>query len=277
MRFTIHRYESAASTNDLAIRMAEQGAPEGTVIIAREQTAGRGRRGRSWLSPSGGLYLSAILRPDLPFEQLWQMAFVASVAAAEAVGDVSGLPARIKWPNDVLINGRKVCGILVEAQPACLRRASRQLKQIPDAGYRMPEPQSAICNPKSVIVGVGINVNVPEFPPEIAQEATSIAIELGHPIALEDVEKSLLALLDARYAQYLAEGFAPAFDAWKALDCTIGRRVAVDTPDGIVEGTAVEIGGNGDLIVESEGIRSRVTAGQAILQDSRDDEAGRRI
>jgi BirA family biotin operon repressor/biotin-[acetyl-CoA-carboxylase] ligase len=216
--------------------MAEEGAPEGTVVVAREQTAGKGRHGRIRSSPPGsGLYLSVVLRPDLPFDQLWQTAFIASVAAAEAILEVSGLPARIKWPNDVLINGRKVCGILIEArkQPAA-------------------------------IVGIGINVNNTEFPPDIAQKATSIAIELGHPIALEAVEKSLLSRLEER----LADSFPSVFDAWKALNCTVGRHVVVNTADSVIEGTAVEVDQTGDLIVEHEGIKTRITAGEVILPDA---------
>ena len=117
MNFTIHRFEKLASTNDTAANMAEDGAPEGTVVAAGEQTAGRGRHGRRWSSPEGeGLYLSVILRPEIPFDRLWQTAFLASLAAAEAVRQVSGLTPEIKWPNDVLLNGRKVCGILTETR-----------------------------------------------------------------------------------------------------------------------------------------------------------------
>ena len=234
MEFNIHRYESIASTNDLAIRMAEEGAPEGTVVIAREQTAGKGRHGRNWSSPPGsGLYLSVVLRPNLSFDKFWQTAFVASVAASEAIAEVSGLPARIKWPNDILINERKVCGILVEAR-----------------------------KPPAAIVGIGINVNTPAFPPEIVQKATSIAIELGHPIALENIEKSLLTHLGER----LDDNFPSVFDAWKALDCTVGRHVVVNTADSAIEGTAVEVNQTGDLIIEHEGIRTRITAGEVILR-----------
>ena len=248
MEFTIHRYESIASTNDLAIRMAGEGAPEGTVVVASEQTAGKGRLGRSWSSPPGaGLYLSVILRPNRPFDQLWQMAFVASVAAAEAIAEVSRLPARIKWPNDVLINGRKVCGILVET-----------------AWRHKNGEGEASAEPPAVIIGIGININTSAFPPEIVEKATSIAIELGHPIALEDVEKSLLAHL----AESLNDSFPSVFDAWKALDCTVGRHVVVNTADSAIEGTAVEVDQTGDLIVEREGVRTRITAGEVILADT---------
>ena len=243
-QWVIHRSKSVTSTNDVAIQMAEEGAPEGTAVIASEQTAGRGRHGRGWSSPAGtGLYLSVILRPDLPFDQLWRMAFLTSVSVAEAIAQVSGLPARVKWPNDVLLGERKVCGILAEAKQ-------------PGASSQQPV----------IILGIGINVNNQEFPPEIAQTATSIALELGCPTKVEHVETAVLAALDARYRQYLVEGFAPILEAWKGLDCTVGKHVVVNAAERVIEGTAVEIGMDGDLVVRHEdGTRIRVTAGEVIL------------
>jgi len=159
-------------------------APEGTVVIAGEQTAGKGRRGRKWSSPPGeGLYLSIVLRPQLPFHKLWQMAFVISLAACEAIRQVSGLDARIKWPNDILIEGRKVCGILIETR-----------------GY--------------VVAGIGINVNNQSFPSDL--RATSIAIELGRTLPVSEMESALLDGIDARYSQFLSQGFPPILEAWKA-------------------------------------------------------------
>ncbi len=245
MDFTIHRFDRLQSTNDTAIRMAEDGAPEGTVVVAGEQTSGRGRHGRHWISPEGeGLYLSIILRPNLPFDRLWQMAFVESVAVAEAVRQVSGLAPQIKWPNDVLINGRKVCGILVETRGRG------------DGGTGRP-----------VVIGIGINVNNGEFPPEIADKATSIMLETGSPISPRQVEEALLSCLDGLYTEYLRDGFDPILTRWKSLDCTSGRRVCVVTEDGIVEGTAWEVDSNGDLVVlRDDGSTARVTAGEVMLR-----------
>jgi len=247
MEFIIHRFESVTSTNDVAARLADEGAPEGTVVVAREQTAGKGRHGRSWSSPAGeGLYLSLVLRPEVPFERVCELAFVTSVAAADAVKLVSGLPARIKWPNDVLLGDRKVCGILIEA-----RR------------------QSAVCGLQSVVVGIGMNVNNQEFPPEISQTATSIALERGGSASLEEAEEKLLSCLGAWYGKYLREGFAPILREWRILDCTAGREVAVNTADGVVEGRAVEVDERGDLIVEREdGARTCIAAGEVNLYDA---------
>lgn len=243
MIFSIHRYELLSSTNDFAARMAEDGAPEGTVVIADQQVAGRGRHGRHWSSPEGeGLYLSVILRPDLPFDQLWQIGFVAAAAAAQAIREVSGLTPQIKWPNDVLLNGRKVCGILVEART-----------------------EGAL---RPVIVGIGINVNSDRLPPEIADKATSIMRETGNPASVREVETALLEQLDALYSRYMADGFDPIFQIWQAFDCTPGRRVSVITSDAVIDGTAVEVDSNGDLIVRrDDGTTARVTAGEVILRN----------
>jgi BirA family biotin operon repressor/biotin-[acetyl-CoA-carboxylase] ligase len=194
MDISIHRFDSLSSTNDAALQMAD--AHEGTVIIAGEQTAGKGRRGRKWSSPPAeGLYLSIVLRPSLPYDKLWQMAFVVSLAACEAIREVSGLDARIKLPNDILVGGRKVCGILIESKP------------LPHSHTPTP-PYSA------VVIGIGINVNNQGFPPDL--NATSLAVELGRRISMADMENALLSSLDARYSQFLADGFPPILEAWKS-------------------------------------------------------------
>lgn len=244
MNFTTHRFDRLNSTNDTAIRMAEDGAPEGTVVVAGEQTSGRGRHGRQWSSPEGeGLYLTVILRPDIPYDRLWQMAFVASVAVVEAIRQITGLAPGIKWPNDVLLNGRKVCGILVETSRQGDKAAGRP-----------------------VVIGMGINVNNSEFPPEIADKATSIMRETGSPVSPRRAEEELLSCLDALYAEYLTDGFTPVLAKWKALDCTSGRRVSVILDGGVIEGTAVDVDQSGNLIVRrDDGSSVRVTAGEVIL------------
>ena len=206
MIFTVHRYHSVSSTNDVAA-----GQPEGTVIIAGEQTAGKGRRGRKWSSPPGeGLYLSIVLHPSLPYNKLWQMAFVVSLAACEAIREVSGLDARIKLPNDILIRSRKVCGILIESKP------------LPHS--HTPTP------PYSVVAGIGINVNNQSFPPDL--NATSLALELGRTISMADMENALLRCLDARYEQFRSEGFAPILEVWKSPELHGETHTEVDLSSG---------------------------------------------
>ncbi|HPP76254.1 MAG TPA: biotin--[acetyl-CoA-carboxylase] ligase, partial [Armatimonadota bacterium] len=153
---TIHRFEKVESTNDIAKKLAEEGASEGTVVVASEQTKGRGSRGRVWLSPPGAnLLVSVIFRPNLPPERMGELAFVASVAVAGTLRDCCGLEPRIKWPNDVQVDGLKISGIIVEAAKG------------------------------AAILGVGINVNWTELPEEITSTATSIALEVGRPVDME--------------------------------------------------------------------------------------------
>ncbi|MHB0912801.1 MAG: biotin--[acetyl-CoA-carboxylase] ligase [Armatimonadota bacterium] len=208
MKYTVRRYGSVDST----MRLLE-GAPPGTVAVAREQTAGRGRLGREWVSPPSGLYLSVVLPPA---SEPWHIAFVAAVAACLAVRRL-GPPARIKWPNDILIEGRKVCGILVEG----------------------------------TVVGFGVNVGEAEYPPG----AASIPVEIA------EMERELLSALSEVQAVYEAEGFPPILDAWREMDCTVGREVSVQTPEGLVEGIAVAV--EGPLVVQlADGTTRRITVGE---------------
>ncbi|MBP6964725.1 MAG: biotin--[acetyl-CoA-carboxylase] ligase [Armatimonadetes bacterium] len=240
MRYSIHRFDSVASTNDLAARMAGDGAPEGTVVAADEQSAGRGRLGRRWISPpDSGLYLSIVLRPQIPADSHWQLAFVCSLAVAEAVRAATGLAAQTKWPNDVLLNGRKVAGVLVERCRAA---------------------------DGAVIAGIGINVNTADWPAEIAESATSILLESLEAASRPEIERAVLDALDARYEALKSEGFSPILDAWRGLDCTVGREVEVRAADGVVRGVAAAVSESGSLIVRSGGgALTEISAGDVLL------------
>jgi BirA family biotin operon repressor/biotin-[acetyl-CoA-carboxylase] ligase len=173
--------EATGSTNDDARRLAAEGAPEGTVVIAGSQSAGRGRLGRAWHSPErSGLYLSVLLRPATPLDRAGRYALVAALAALEACLEAGALTARIKWPNDVLIGGRKAAGILAELR-------------IAPAG---PE----------LVLGFGINVDEPAegFPADLAGSAVALSRVAGHPVAVGDVAASLLSALDG-WLRRLAE------------------------------------------------------------------------
>jgi len=222
MDYIIHRFETVSSTNEVAITMAGQGAPEGTAIIAAEQTSGRGRHGRKWSSLRGGLYLSVILRPNRPPDEIYQLSFAGSLAVVDAIRKVTKLPAMIKWPNDILVSGKKVSGLLVE--------------------MRLPSV---------AIMGIGLNVNNTEFPAEIASLATSLALESGEQFDIRSFETSLLSALSDRYLQYLDEGFGSILAEWKRYDLITGKRVRVSIPTGFVEGVAVGIEPCGTLAVHS--------------------------
>ncbi len=242
MNIIVHRLTSVSSTNDAALRMAADDVPEGTVVVAREQTSGRGRLGRAWASPPGdGLYLSIILRPSIAFDCVWQIAFVAAVAAAKAVRRVSGLIPGIKWPNDLLLNGRKVGGILVEARP---------------------DAEALV-----VVVGIGLNVGNTAFPPEIAETATSITLESGRPVSVEQAEDVLVASFEKVYSAYLREGFGLLLAEWREFDCTAGRQVSVVSGGADVKGTAEGVDDSGSLLVRTvDGVVS-VSAGEVVMRE----------
>jgi len=194
------------STNIQARLLADQGAVDGTVLIADQQTGGKGRMGRFWVSPQGvNLYLSIILRPDIPLRDATQMTFLSAVAVAEAIEGCGDLTPRLKWPNDVLLNGKKVAGLLNE-----LNAETEQIHYM--------------------ILGVGVNLNMrpDQFPTNLRSPATSLLIEGGAKISRLDFTRTLLQKTDQLYSRYLAEGFQPIMSAWEERSHMLGRRVEVD-------------------------------------------------
>ena len=208
-------FEVTDSTNRVAMEMAENGAPHGTVVVADAQTAGRGRMGRIWVSPaSKNLYVSLLLRPSVPAVDAPLLALVAGVALADAVEAV-GVPAALKWPNDLYCGGRKAAGILAE------------MASDPD-GVR------------HVVVGVGLNVNMEEadFPPDLRGTGTSLRILAGRTFRRLDVLARLLDAFGTRYAEFIGGGFAPLRDGWDRRDFLRGRRVLLRRQGGEGWGTA---------------------------------------
>jgi BirA family biotin operon repressor/biotin-[acetyl-CoA-carboxylase] ligase len=224
-------HESLPSTNDLALRLTEIPVPEGTVVLADEQTAGRGRMGRRWVSPRGGIWLSVILRPRLPADQAAVIGLVAAAAAAGAVQRVTGLSARVKWPNDVLVDGKKTAGILAEAAP----------------------------RPGWIVVGIGINANVPAdaLPPDTVHPATSLEAALGHAVDRKALIREMLRELERGYDLLKSGGARAALRRWREMADTLGRQVRVETPRGILEGIAQDIDETGALLVQTQGGRVR--------------------
>lgn len=236
--------EETESTNKSALTMAYHGAPEGTAVIADAQTAGRGRLGRLWISPPGkNIYVSLILRPAIDPSSASQITLVAGVAVAEMLNTYCPGRIELKWPNDVLANGRKLCGILAES-----RVTAEKVEY--------------------VVVGIGINVNMEpgHFDESIREIATSIRMEAGAEIPREEVVARLFWSLDRIYRLYLETGFGAIREKW--LDCSgmIGKDITVSSPDGLVKGTVVGMGAEGQLTYLHEGKIKSLTAGEITIQ-----------
>lgn len=236
-------YDTLSSTNELGRREAEAGAAEGLVIVAEQQTAGRGRLGRVWASPPGGLWLSIILTPRLPAAQIPLVGLAASVATAAAIEETTGLAPRLKWPNDVLVDGRKVAGLLLEAAPV------RRDAPAPAFGSAPAAP------PAWVVCGIGINVNVaPEaLPSRPRYPATSLAAALGRPAERGRLLRALLRRLNRNYDQLRAHGGHGILAHWRARSETLGRGVQVSTASETIAGLAYDVDETGALLVRTAG------------------------
>ena len=231
----VWRVERVDSTNLFLRRMAGEAA-EGAVVIAREQSAGRGRSGRSFLSPEGGLYLSMLLRPAVAPERLMTLTPVAAVAVCRAVERCSPLRCGIKWPNDVVAGGKKLCGILVESV----------------LGGARP------C----VIVGIGVNANTEDFPEELGAIAGSIRQLTGERVDLEALSDALIGELDAAYAAWLRDA-AAAREEFSARCLTVGREVCVEGR----AGRAVGLGDDYALLVTfADGGREALRFGEVSVR-----------
>ncbi len=236
--------EETDSTNRQAKDLAIHGAPEGTVVIAERQTQGRGRRGRDWFSPEGeGIYCSLLLRPKISPAEISGITLMTGVAVAELLQREAQIPARIKWPNDILVGGRKIAGILTEV--------TTEMDRVEFA-----------------IVGLGLNVNTPRpgFPPSLRQKATSLLIETGKSFSRTDLLRAYLQGFDHYYAIFRKQGLAPILERWKMLTEMMGKQVQVDLLGNRIAGEALDIDRNGALILrDSEGEIHRILSGDVIL------------
>ncbi len=232
--------EVADSTNAQARQVAEAGAADGTVIIADRQSAGRGRLGRRWESPSGvNLYCSILLRPQIPVQQAPQLTFLSAVAVAETLSELYQLPARVKWPNDVLVGGAKIAGLLNEM--------NAETEQI-----------------HFVILGIGVNLNMTaeQFPAEILYPATSVLLETGQACDRVAFIRALLTRLDSYYSEFITDGFVPVRRRWERLCELLNTRVQVDQNPGVLQGTVVGLDQDGALRLQLDnGNIERVLAG----------------
>lgn len=240
----IHYFSELATTNDEAKKLALTGCPEGTLIIAEEQTGGRGRLARGWFSPATkGIWFSVVLRPPFPPQEAPKCTLMAAVAVNRAIRQTTGISCGIKWPNDILCNGRKLVGILTE----------------------MSAEMDAI---NYVVIGMGINVNVAteEFPAELRTIATSLLREGGRQVSRLELFLAILKQLDSIYQEVQAGGFAPVLAAWRQESITLEQPVQVVGPDKSFAGVAIDIDADGALLVETERGIEKVIAGDVSIR-----------
>ncbi|MCI5166883.1 MAG: biotin--[acetyl-CoA-carboxylase] ligase [Candidatus Electrothrix sp. GM3_4] len=237
-----HHFSTIDSTNTLAVHMAEQGAEHGTVIHANRQTGGRGRGGRQFESPAGGLYFSLILRPDLELADLPLITLAAGLGLCTSVREVASVPVMMKWPNDLYLHERKLAGILTESGP--IRSGQAEF----------------------VVIGVGLNVTTtPEqFPPELRQKCISLAADISGPASCPQVETLLPLLVNAlhRASQRLGEDKEELLAEWRVFDYLRGRQLHYVQHEKEILATGIGLAEDGQyIILDCQGIEHRVTAG----------------
>ncbi len=241
----IRVFQETTSTNDIVEKLARDGVKEGAVVFAESQTKGRGRLGRVWMSPPGkGLWFSILLRPNLRPVETTQLTVASATALRRAIRDVTGLALEIKWPNDLLIDGKKVVGVLTEM--------SAEVDRV-----------------RHAILGIGVDVNLgaTEFPPELRKQATSLKVETGKPVSRPELAAAILRELDVDYARICSGKFPEVADEWEAGCATIGRNVSVQIGRRKISGRAEALDDDGALLVRTEhGHLERIIGGDVTLE-----------
>ncbi len=231
------------STNIQAKRLAEEGAPHGTLVVAGRQQSGRGRRGKAWESPAhDGIFMTLLLRPAFLPQQASMLTIVAAIAVAKAVRTALRLPATVKWPNDILLNEKKICGILTEL--------STEIDSI-----------------NHIVIGVGINVSNQRFPDGIADIATSILLESGKNIHRASLIEAVWEQFESYYDAFCAAGdLSPLLEEYNSFLINRDRQVCILDPSHPFTGTAKGIARTGELIVETEGETRLVSSGEVSVR-----------
>ena len=237
-------YDETDSTNNRAKEAGNNKEPHGTLFVADMQMAGKGRRGRVWKSPSGSsIYMTILLYPDIPPVKAPQLTLIMAIAVAEGIREVTGLETKIKWPNDIVVNGKKICGILTEM--------STEIDYI-----------------NHVVIGIGINVNMESFPEDIAKTATSLRIEAGKEFRRFELIAAIMEHFEKAYEAVCEAGsLEPIMEDYNRLLVNCGRRVRVLEPEHEYDALALGIDKTGELQVECEdGSRKSVFAGEVSVR-----------
>jgi len=241
----IRVFQDTTSTNDVIEKLARDGVKEGAVVFAESQTRGRGRLGRKWMSPAKrGLWFSVLLRPDLRPQETTRLTVASATALRRAIESQTGLRPEIKWPNDILIHGKKVAGILTEL--------SGELDHV-----------------NYIILGIGVDVNLSQgdFPAELRKSATSLKIELGKPVSRPELAVAILRELDHDYARIASGQFAALANEWEEHGTTIGHEVVIRMGDRQIRGRAESLGEDGELLLRTEhGHLERIIGGDVTLE-----------
>ena len=250
---TVHFLRTVDSTSSKLKALAQDGAAAGTVVLADEQTGGRGRSGRMWFSPAGlGVWMSVLLRCELSAERLAPLSIAAAISVADALRELTGLDVRVKWPNDLLVDGRKLGGLLVES--------------IQTAGKSV----------QSAVLGIGLNANLAEtdLPAELVGIATSLRVALGRPVPRLELLRTMLLALEQCFERYEREGIGGFRERWRELSSTLGREVTV-TPsvpsagaaEPVATGTVMGLAESGALLLmDSSGTRREIWFGDITLR-----------
>ncbi len=241
----IRVFQETTSTNDVIEKLAHDGVREGVVVFAESQTKGRGRLGRRWLSPAGkGLWFSLLLRPKMQPRAATQLTIAAATALARALRRQTGLRPEIKWPNDILLGGKKAAGILTEL--------SAELDSV-----------------KQVILGLGVdvNLNAGDFPAELRKHATSLKIETGQPLDRAELAVAILRELDHDYARVVAGQFAVVADEWEEQCATLDHQVVIQVGDRKIQGRAESLDADGALLLRTQhGHLERIIGGDVTVE-----------
>ena len=241
----IRVFQETTSTNDIAEKLARDGVKEGVVVFAESQRKGRGRLGRKWISPGKkGLWFSVLLRPDLPSQSATQITIASATALSRAIHLETQLHPEIKWPNDILIRGKKVAGILTEL--------SAELDRV-----------------KFIVLGIGVDVNIvsSEFPPEVRKLATSLKIETGDTLDRAELATTILRELDADYDRVCAGQFEAVANEWEEQCTTLGRNVTILVGQRETKGRAESLDKDGALLLRTQyGHLERIIAGDVTLE-----------
>ena len=231
LALVVEVHDALGSTQEHARELAHAGTPHGTLVLAEVQTGGLGRLGRSWGSPKGGLWMSLVLRPEFAARLASRVTQTAAVAVAKTLWEF-GVEASIKWPNDLLANGKKICGILAESS----------------AGYATGSANERRLD--YVILGVGMNANLDPAELEVQnREVTTIRSELGRDVDLPDLLRTLLSNLEAELGRI--EDFGSVLEDWRKLNCTLGEKVRVRRFGETIEGRAVDLTSEGALLLST--------------------------